>query len=127
MRADRYLLAQHNSRRRENLGRWGLPGGRLRHEEKPKACLRRELIEELGCHAPYLVRLGDWLHDGEQHRVFGCELDEPIAAFDAEELLAIGWFTYEEIAELAVANKLRTGFELAAITEFQRHHSARRR
>jgi 8-oxo-dGTP pyrophosphatase MutT (NUDIX family) len=126
MRADRYLLAQHNSRRRENLGRWGLPGGRLRDAEKPKACLKRELVEELGCHVPYLVRLGDWLHDGEQHRVFGCELDEPIEAFHGAELLAIGWFTYEEIAELAVAGKLRTGFELAAITVFRSQHSGRR-
>jgi 8-oxo-dGTP pyrophosphatase MutT (NUDIX family) len=126
MRADRYLLAQHNSRRRENLGLWGLPGGRLRDAEKPKECLRRELVEELGCRVPRLVRLGDWLHDDEQHRVFGCELDEPIETFAADEILAIGWFTYEEIAELAVAGKLRTGFELAAITEFRRHHSGRR-
>ena len=99
----------------------------LRPTEKPKACLRRELVEELGCQVPYLVRLGDWLHDGEQHRVFGCELDEPIETFAGEELLAIGWFTYEETAELALARKLRTGFELAAITEFRRRHSVRRR
>jgi hypothetical protein len=50
-----------------------------------------------------------------------------VTKLDGKELLAIGWFTYEEIAELAAAGKLRTGFELAAITEFQRHHSARRR
>src|SRR6187551_992119 len=105
MRDGRYLLAQHNSRRRERIGRWGLPGGRLRPAEKPKACLRRELIEELGCEVPYLKRLGDWLH--------------------GDELLAIGWFTYEETAELAAAGKLRTGFELAAIAEFRRHHSSR--
>jgi 8-oxo-dGTP pyrophosphatase MutT (NUDIX family) len=125
MRDDRYLLAQHNSRRRERLGRWGLPGGRLRPPEKPKACLQRELIEELGCRVPYLKRLGDWVHDGELHRVFGCEIDEPIETFAGDELLAIGWFTYEEIAELAAAAKLRTGFELAAITEFRRYHFAR--
>jgi 8-oxo-dGTP pyrophosphatase MutT (NUDIX family) len=127
MRGDRYLLAQHNSRRRDSLGRWGLPGGRLRPGEKPKACLRRELVEELDCRVPSLVRLGDWLHDGEQHRVFGCELDEPIETFAGGELLAIGWFTYQEIAELALAHKLWTGFELAAITEFRRRHSVHRR
>jgi 8-oxo-dGTP diphosphatase len=126
MRANRYLLAQHNSKRPENFGLWGLPGGRLRPDEKPKTCLRRELVEELGCRVPYLVRLGDWLCDGEQHRVFGCELDKPIEAFDGKELLAIGWFKYEEIAELAAEGKLRTGFELAAVTEFQRHHARRR-
>ena len=127
MRDERYLLAQHNSRRRENIGRWGLPGGRLRDGEKPKACLRRELIEELDCHVPYLVRVGDWLHDGEHYRIFGCKIDQPIETFSARELFAIGWFTYEGIAELAVADKLRTGFELAAIIEFQRQHSLRGR
>ena len=79
----------------------------------------------VGCQVPYLVRLGDWLHEGELHRVFGCEIDAPIETFAADELLAIGWFTYEETAELAVAGKLRTGFELAAITEFRRHHASR--
>jgi len=57
MRDGRYLLAQHNSRHRERIGRWGLPGGRLRPPEKPKACLRRELLEELGVQ----VRIGPHL------------------------------------------------------------------
>jgi 8-oxo-dGTP pyrophosphatase MutT (NUDIX family) len=125
MRGGRFLLAQHNSRKRANLGRWGLPGGRLRAQEKPKACLRRELLEELDCRVPDLVRLGDWLHDGEQHRVFGCTIEKPIDSFNGKELLAIGWFGYEEVVELAVAGKLRTGFELPAIVEFQRRRSAR--
>lgn len=125
MRGKRYLLAQHNSRKRGNHGRWGLPGGRLRPSEKPKACLRRELAEELGCRVRYLLRLGDWLHGDEQHRIFGCEISEPIESFDGDELLAIGWFTYEEVADLAAAGKLRTGFELAAIAEFRRRHARR--
>ena len=115
-----YLLAQHNTRRREHLGKWGLPGGRLKDTEKPKACLRRELIEELDCRVPYLSKLGDWMHGDELYRVYGSEIDEPIATFDPTELRAIGWFRYEEIEELATANKLRTGFELAAILEFRR-------
>jgi 8-oxo-dGTP diphosphatase len=125
MRGKRFLLARHNSRKHTNRTRWGLPGGRLRPPEKPKACLRRELAEELGCRVRYLLRLGDWLHGDEQHRIFGCEISEPIDAFDGDELLAIGWFTYEQVAALAAANKLRTGFELAAIAEFRRRHSRR--
>jgi 8-oxo-dGTP pyrophosphatase MutT (NUDIX family) len=120
---DRYLLAQHNSRRRGSIGQWGLPGGRLKDTEKPKAALRRELLEELGCRVAGLVRLGDWLHRDEQQRVFGCEIHEPIDRFDADELRAIGWFSYQEVIELAVARKLRMGFELAAIVEFRRRHS----
>ena len=106
------------------FGQWGLPGGRVKDAEKPKACLRRELIEELGCRVPYLVRLGDWLHNDEQQRVFGCEIEKPIDTFDAEELRAIGWFSYEEVVELAAARKLRMGFELAAVVEFRRWHAA---
>ena len=120
MHTDRYLLAQHNSRRRETVGQWGLPGGRLKDAEKPKAGLRRELSEELDCRVPYLMRLGDWLYRDEQQRVFGCEIEKPIDTFDAEELRAIGWFSYEEIVELAAARKLRMGFELAAVIEFRR-------
>ena len=124
MQADRYLLVQHYSRRREALGQWALPGGRIKDAEKPKGCLRRELIEELGCRVPYLVRLGDWLHNDEQQRVFGCEIEKPIDSFDADELRAIGWFSYKKVLELATARKLRMGFELAAVVEFRRWHSA---
>jgi 8-oxo-dGTP pyrophosphatase MutT (NUDIX family) len=124
MQGEHYLLAQHTSRRRETAGLWGLPGGRLKGDEKPKACLRRELLEELGCQVPYLVRLGDWLHRNEQQRVFGCELKKPIESFDAEELRAIGWFSYHEVVEFAASRKLRFGFELAAVVEFRRWHAA---
>jgi ADP-ribose pyrophosphatase YjhB (NUDIX family) len=127
MHDDRFLLAQHNTQRRENVGKWALPGGRIKGAEKPRACLKRELIEELDCRVPYLVKLGDWLHRDEQQRIFGCELDEPVHTFDAGELRAIGWFTYQEVAEFAAARKLRTGFELAAIAEFRRWHSTNKR
>lgn len=122
-----YLLAQHNSRRREHTGKWGLPGGRLKDTEKPKACLRRELIEELDCRVPYLLKLGDWVHADELYRVYGSEIDEPIATFDPAELRSIGWFRYDEVAELATRGKLRTGFELAAIVKFRRRLSAKAR
>jgi 8-oxo-dGTP pyrophosphatase MutT (NUDIX family) len=125
MHRQRYLLAQHNTRRSAHVRKWALPGGRLKGDEKPKACLRRELLEELDYRVSYLVKLGDWLHDNEQHRVFGCAIDERIATFNANELRAIGWFTFQEVIALAAAGKLRTGFELAAIAEFRRRHAPR--
>jgi 8-oxo-dGTP pyrophosphatase MutT (NUDIX family) len=120
MHREQFLLARHNSRRPENLDKWGLPGGRLKDREKPKACLRRELIEELGCRVPYLVKLGDWRLDDEQQRVFGCVIEQRITTFDEDELRAIDWFSYRDVIGLAAAGKLRTGFELAAILEFRR-------
>jgi 8-oxo-dGTP pyrophosphatase MutT (NUDIX family) len=120
MHEQRYLLAQHNSRRRENRSRWGLAGGRVRGRENPLECLRRELMEELGCRVPYLIELGDWQHRDETHRIFGCEITQNIETFDTDELCAIEWFTHAEVVQLASSGRLRTGFELAAITAFER-------
>ena len=126
MHEKRYLLAQHKSRRRENRTRWGLAGGRVRDRENPRECLRRELMEELGCRVPYLIELGDWQHRDETHRIFGCEVTQTIETFDADELSAIAWFTLAEVVQLASAGHLRTGFELAAIATFERQHTSRR-
>ncbi len=123
MREQRYLLAQHNSRRRENRRRWGLAGGRLRGRENPQECLRRELMEELGCRVPYLIEVGDWQHRDETHRIFGCEIAQSIEAFDTDELRAIAWFTHTEVVQLASGDLLRTGFELAAIVAFERQRT----
>ena len=115
----RYLLAQHNSRRRENIGKWGLPGGRLKSREEPRAALRRELIEELGLRVQSLVEIGDWWHRGENHRVFGCDVGQATQSFAPDELLAIDWFQYSEVVGLEADGHLRTGFELDAITAFR--------
>jgi 8-oxo-dGTP pyrophosphatase MutT (NUDIX family) len=126
MREQRYLLAQHDSRRRDNRSRWGLAGGRVRDRENPLECLRRELMEELGCRVPYLIELGDWQHRNETHRIFGCEIAQNIETFDTDELCAIAWFTHAEVAQLASAGRLRTGFELAAIAAFEQRRASRR-
>jgi 8-oxo-dGTP pyrophosphatase MutT (NUDIX family) len=119
MRDRRYLLAQHNTRRPEKLGKWGLPGGKMKKPEAPKAALRRELVEELRLEVPYLVELGDWLLRGQTHRVFGCEIDRAVGWFDTEEILGIAWFSFDEVAALEEAGQLQKGFELGAIRAFR--------
>lgn len=121
MRKHRFLLARHNSRRADKVRKWGLPGGRLKASEEPQVGLRRELLEELRLSVPYLIELGDCVHRGHTHRVFGCEIDSPIEWFDTNEILGIGWFSYAEVAGMAEADELRTGFELGAISAFRRH------
>ncbi len=116
----RILLAQHKSRRLANRSKWGLPGGRVDEAETPKRCLRRELLEELDLRVPYLIELGDWVHRDENHRVFGCEIDRKVVSFDTDELLAIRWFSLPELRDLARAQRLRFGFELAAVKAFRR-------
>ena len=120
----RYLLAQHHPRRRENVGRWGLPGGKLKAREKPRAALRRELMEELGLEVPKLVRIGDWWHRNKNHRVFGCDVPRATRWFDSDEIVAIAWLDYAEVMKLSGTAQLRTGFELAAITEYRNRYPA---
>jgi 8-oxo-dGTP pyrophosphatase MutT (NUDIX family) len=121
MRKHRFLLAQQRSRRPDKDGKWGLPGGRLKRAEQPQAGLRRELLEELRLRVPYLIELGDCVHRGHTHRIFGCEIDAAIEWFDTREILGIGWFSYAEVAGMAESDELRTGFELGAINSFRRH------
>lgn len=122
-REGRYLFVQHDARRRENRGKWSLPGGRLKGREAPRVGLRRELAEELQLRLPYLIEVGDWWHRDENHRIFGCELARDVDWFNTDEILAIAWLTYDEVRQLGAADRLRTGFELAAIAEYQRKHS----
>ncbi len=118
----RYLLAQHNTRRPRNRGKWGLLGGRLTSLEDPRVGVRREILEELRVRLPYLVELGDWPHRDEVHRVFGSKVGGAVDWFDPDEILAIEWFSYADVLGLAADGRLHTGFELAAITVF--HHRA---
>jgi hypothetical protein len=75
---------------------------------------------------PYLIELGDWQHRDETHRIFGCEISQKIETFDTDELSGIAWFTHTEVVQLASAGRLRTGFELAAITTFERQRASGR-
>jgi 8-oxo-dGTP diphosphatase len=53
----RVLLAQRSERGRHSL-KWEFPGGKLRDDESPEACLCRELEEELGVR----VEVGEIFH-----------------------------------------------------------------
>ncbi len=117
-RNNRYLLVQHNNRLPENFGKWGLPGGVLDVGEEPTTGLRRELAEEFQLDIGDVVLLGDWEYRDETHRVFGCEIDDPIESYDTNEILDIVWLTYDGVVGFAEAGQLHTGFELEAITEF---------
>lgn len=60
-RPDGTVLLARRRPELHNGGRWEFPGGKLRPDESPEACLRREIREELGVDidvvAPYhLVR-----------------------------------------------------------------------
>ena len=116
----RFLLVQNNAHRPENHGKWSLPGGRLKTREQPRAGLRRELVEELGFRVPYLVDVGDWWHDDQYQRVFGCAIEPTELSLQDDEILACAWLDYADVKELSAAGLVRWGFELDAISAFRR-------
>ena len=116
----RFLLAQHNNRRPENIGKWGLPGGHIDEGETPEAALRREIreefrISELG----ELMEIGDWKYRGNLHKVFSTEFHDEILDFDRNEILDLKWCTFSEIEKMDSDGQLHTGFELAAMTRLR--------
>ena len=93
MQADRYLLAQHNSRR-ENLGQWA-PARRApqrRRKTESRACVASSSRSSA---AAYPVSCGSATGciAASNNASSVARSTKPIDTFDAEELRAIGWFT----------------------------------
>jgi len=71
---------------------WELPGGLIDPGETPRDCAARELVEESGCVARNVVRLGlIEVEDGKTHfgAVFACDVDAVPVSFANEEIGAI--------------------------------------
>jgi 8-oxo-dGTP diphosphatase len=50
IKRDGLVLAAQRSASMSLPLKWEFPGGKIDHEESPEACLRRELVEEMGIH-----------------------------------------------------------------------------
>ena len=117
-RGGRYLLAVHNNRVPENKGKWTFLGGLIDPPDpSPAAALVRELREELGVAGRVLGEVRRYAYQ-----------DDPgpcvilLADFDGEprpneELVALRWFTREEVEAIGRAGLLHMGLELDAITK----------
>ena len=115
-RGGRYLLAVHDNRRPENKGKWTFLGGRIDPPDpSPDAALVRELREELGVAGRVLGEVGRYPYG-----------DDPgpcvvlLAEFDGEprpneELVALRWFTRDEVEAIGRAGLLHMGIELDAL------------
>ena len=78
------------NRERKN---WELPGGIIDAGESPRAAAVRELQEEAGCTASNVSWLGlVEVDDGATHfgAVFACEVNDVPAAFQNDEIAALG-------------------------------------
>lgn len=94
----RVLLVRHSY----GHGRWGLPGGAVGRGEAPEDAVRRELLEEVGCHIHELAHAGAVLRNlhGARNRVemfTATTTDRPRP--DGREIVAAGFFPLDGLPE----------------------------
>ena len=112
---DRHLLVVHAGKGRHRRPQWGLPGGHIDPGEAPDAAARRELSEELYLAVDELAFVDDYAYKGSWHRIYTASCAATIDRFDDSELLEIGWFTVEDVQELADSGALHAGYEIDVI------------
>jgi mutator protein MutT len=86
---------------------WELPGGRLEPGETPEECLAREIAEELGCVVKVGPLLDCWVYEVVPARrvviiTYGVERPDEGNLRLSQEHKALGFFSVEQIAEVAL-------------------------
>lgn len=106
-RTDDCFLAARRPAGTHLAGKWEFPGGKVHSGETREACLRRELHEELGIEIDRIVPLTSIRHEYPEKTVrihfIACEPrngSEP----EARDHDRIGWFSWEEIRDLDLAD-----------------------
>lgn len=104
---ERFLLGRH-----AHSGLWSLIGGGVEPGEEPADAVIREVLEETGACVrvrgivgayggePLMVEYPNGDRVGYVTVAYDCELLGP-AVPDGEELLELGWFSRQQIAQLA--------------------------
>ncbi len=82
-------------------GLWEFPGGRTEPGESLEACLRREMIEELGVEIQVLAKLGSYEHAYTHFRVTVVAFESRLALGEprAREHTEIRWVDIDRLAE----------------------------
>jgi len=99
---NKFLLVQEA--KAKCYGKWNIPAGHLELGETIFEGAKREIYEETGC----TVELKDILELSDNFTedkywigiIFATELINENISFDKNELLAVKWFTYEEIINM---------------------------
>jgi 8-oxo-dGTP diphosphatase len=101
--------------------RWALPGGKIRVDETPLDCARRELREEISVDVDSFEYL--WLFRGlsKLHHVFVSDLDDHARPQPASEICECRWFTPVEIAALVVSVPTWEIVSIASSRHWSRH------
>lgn len=94
-------------------GYWALLGGQIEEGETPLMAVRREVHEEIGCHARDLVFMhridvvGNPMCDDHTIFLFNGRIDEPLDKMRLTEGQAIRYFTKEEFRGLKFPDPLK--------------------
>ena len=105
-----------------------LPAGVIEGNEKPFACAKREVREEIGMTAGKLVQIGSiYLAPGysnELNHIFlAKDLKPDSLQQDEDEFLSIKKYTREELTELIREGDLRDSKSLAALYLYEQKYS----
>jgi ADP-ribose pyrophosphatase len=97
---------------------WEFPAGSVEAGEDILEAARREVMEETGFEAENLRLLYTYhpFH-GMSNAVFNiaaCQVQEPAAPYDVQEISAVGWFTEQQIWDMIHSGTLKDGFTLTA-------------
>lgn len=112
----RFLLAQHNNKAPENIGKWGLPGGGVEQFDSDlQEALRREIREEFEIEIDIWKFIETYEYKKREHHVFLASPLQLNFVTDPAEILDYRWLTAAEIIGWEAENRLHTGFELDAI------------
>ena len=99
---------------------WEIPAGKIDDGESPQQAATREMIEETGHRAKSFKYLGRYHpSNGSSHQVFhifvarGVERVREIQ--DPNEVMALKWFSRDEVRELIKRNEILDGLSLTGL------------
>ncbi len=107
---NKFLLVQEA--KQSCYGQWNLPAGHVEIGETVFEAVKREIREETGCEAEIkeICHIGNRVHSDRAFIliIFVANLvTEHINIAMPDEILAVHWFSYEEIHQLAQQGKIR--------------------
>lgn len=114
---NKYLLVQE--KQPKAYGLWNLPAGHVDNGETFEEAAMREALEETGFKVK-LERKLETVHPAVNRPVLHAYQARILSGdikFDPKELIAVQWFTLEEVEELKATKKLRNDWVIDSIKQ----------